>query len=130
MLEQNEFVNSRIHGIRDFVLYIGTHLKYLCQMEYEFDDPKTYLRLYTDPKYQAGFPSHVVSKFRMRMQQIVAALNEKDFYNSKGLHYEKLKGDRSHQHSMKLNDQWRLILELTERSRKKVVRIVAIEDYH
>jgi len=99
-------------------------------MEYEFDEPKTYLRLYTDPKYQAGFPSHVVSKFRMRMQQIIAATSEKDFYNSKGLHYEKLKGDRSHQHSMRLNEQWRLILELTERNGKKVLRIVAIEDYH
>lgn len=64
------------------------------------------------------------------MQQIVAALNEKDFYNSKGLHYEKLKGDRAHQHSMRLNDQWRLILELVERKGQKIVRIVGIEDYH
>lgn len=130
MPEQNTNANSQIHGIRDFVLYNGTHFKYLCQMEYEFDDPKTYLRLFTDPKFTGGFPSHVVSKFRMRMQQIGAALNEKDFYNSKGLHYEKLKGDRSHQHSMRLNEQWRLILELAERNGKKVVRIVAIEDYH
>lgn len=99
-------------------------------MEYEFDDPKTYLRLLTDARFTAGFPSHVVSKFRMRIQQIAAALNEKDFYNSKGLHYEKLKGDRSHQHSMKLNDQWRLILELVERNGKKFVNIVGIEDYH
>ena len=66
----------------------------------------------------------------MRIQQIVAALNEKDFYNSKGLHYEKLKGDRDHQHSMRLNDQWRLILELVERKGQKIVRIVGIEDYH
>ncbi len=99
-------------------------------MEYEFADPKTYLRLYTDPKFQAGFASHVVAKFRMRIQQIIAALNETDFYNSKGLHYEKLKGDRAHQHSMRLNDQWRLILELTERNGQKVVRVVGIEDYH
>lgn len=99
-------------------------------MEYEFSDQKTYLRLLTDARYTAGFPSHVVSKFRMRIQQIVAALNEKDFYNSKGLHYEKLKGDRDHQHSMRLNDQWRLILELVERKGQKIVRIVGIEDYH
>ena len=99
-------------------------------MEYEFDDQKTYLRLLTDAKFTAGFPSHVVSKFRMRMQQIVAALNEKDFYNSKGLHFEKLQGARSKQHSMKLNDQWRLVVELTEKSGQKVVRVVGIEDYH
>jgi toxin HigB-1 len=99
-------------------------------MEHEYDDPKTYLRLFADAKFTAGFPSHVVSKFRMRMQQIGAALNEKDFYNSKGLRYEKLKGDRSHQHSMRLNDQWRLILELKEMNGQKIVRVIAIEDYH
>ena len=64
------------------------------------------------------------------MQQVAAALNEKDFYNSKGLHYEKLKANRSYQHSMRLNDQWRLILELVERKGQKIVRIVGIEDYH
>jgi proteic killer suppression protein len=102
----------------------------LVNMEYEFNAQKLYLRLLTDARFTAGFPSHIVSKFRMRIQQIVAALNEKDFYNSKGLHYEKLHGDRSHQHSMKLNDQWRLILELEERNGQKVVRIIGIEDYH
>lgn len=99
-------------------------------MEYELKDKKTYLRLLTDARYTAGLPSHAVSKFRMRVQQIGAALNEKDFYNAKGLHFEKLKGDRSHQHSMKLNDQWRLIVELIERNGKKVVHIISIEDYH
>lgn len=99
-------------------------------MEYEFNDEKTYLRLLTDARYTAGFPSHAVSKFRMRIQQITAAINEKDFYQSKGLHFEKLKGDRSHQCSMKLNDQWRLILELKEREGRKIVCVVAIEDYH
>ncbi|MGB8338531.1 MAG: type II toxin-antitoxin system RelE/ParE family toxin [Burkholderiales bacterium] len=99
-------------------------------MQYEFDDSKKYVRLLTDARYTAGFPTQVVSKFRMRIQQINAALNEMDFYNSKGLHYEKLKGNRAHQHSMRLNDQWRLILELVERNGQKVVRIIGIEDYH
>lgn len=99
-------------------------------MEYEFKDKKTYQRLLTDGRFTAGFPSHVVSKFRQRIQQIVAAPNERDFYNLKALHFERLKGDRSDQYSMRLNDQWRLILELIERNGKKVVCIVEVEDYH
>lgn len=89
-----------------------------------------YERLLTDGRFTAGFPSHAVSRFRQRIQQIVAAANEKDFYSLRSLHFEKLKGDRSNQHSMRLNDQWRLVIELLERNGKKVVHIVGIEDYH
>ncbi len=99
-------------------------------MEYEFDDEKIYLRLLTDKKYTGGFPSHIVSKFRMRVQQIAAATNENDFRNLKSLHFEKLKGARSHQYSMKLNDQWRLVIEIEDRKGKKVLRIMEITDYH
>lgn len=35
-----------------------------------------------------------------------------------------------HQHSMRLNDQWRLIFELEGKKAAKVIAIVAIEDYH
>ena len=45
------------------------------------------------------------------MQMIRAASDERTFYELKSLHFEKLKGDRSHQHSMRLNKQWRFIVE-------------------
>lgn len=48
----------------------------------------------------------------------------------KSLHYEKLKGDRDGQRSMRLNDQWRLILRLQEDDAGKLVVIVSIADYH
>ena len=44
--------------------------------------------------------------------------------------FEKLKGDRSHQHSIRLNLQWRLILEVEEDEAGKLIAIVGIEDYH
>ena len=59
-----------------------------------------------------------------------AASDERNFYALKSLHFEKLKGDRSHLCSMKLNDQWRLILELTGSGPEKVAVLVGIEDYH
>lgn len=64
------------------------------------------------------------------MQAIRAAEDERAFYAMKSLHFEKLKGDRSHQHSMRLNDQWRLILEFERGNDGKVVLVIGIEDYH
>lgn len=77
-----------------------------------------------------GYSTEIVKAFRKRMQQIRAALDERDFYNLRSLRFEKLKGNRSHQHSMRLNGQWRLIVELAGNSPQKFVMIVCIEDYH
>lgn len=86
-------------------------------------------RLEVDPSFNAGFDRGIVRSYRKLMQIIRAAPDEREFYALKSLHYEKLKGKRSHQRSMRLNIQWRLILEIIERS-DKVVVIVSIEDYH
>lgn len=87
-------------------------------------------RMYVDAEYDGGYPSAVVTAYAKRMQQIYAAPDERDFYAKKSLHFEKLKGNRSHQHSMRLNDQWRLVLELEGKGPKKTVVVVSIEDYH
>ena len=87
-------------------------------------------RLETDPRYGAGHPAAVVKSFRKRMQQIRAAPDERTFYSLKSLHFEKLKGARKHQHSMRLNDQWRLVVQVEGKAPDKILVIVAIEDYH
>lgn len=80
--------------------------------------------------HEGDHPPGIVSKYRMRMQLIRAAINEQDFYSLKSLHFEKLKGKRSNQYSMRLNDQWRLILEFIGSPLNRVVEIIGIEDYH
>ena len=87
-------------------------------------------QLEVDSGFDAGFTRAVVRAFRKRMQYIRSADDERAFYNMKSLHFEKLKGDRKGQYSMRLNDQWRLILELHKRSKKTVVELLGIEDYH
>lgn len=87
-------------------------------------------RLETDPQYDAGHSQAIVRAFRMRMQAIRAAEDERAFYELKSWRFEKLKGDRSHQRSIRLNDQWRLIIEIEKGQPKNTVVIVAIEDYH
>lgn len=83
-----------------------------------------------DPNTDCGHGEAVTNGFRKRMQSIRAALDERDFYAQKSLRFEKLKGQRDHQRSMRINDQWRLIVEIEGTAPKKTVRIVGIEDYH
>jgi len=87
-------------------------------------------RLETDPGFTADFQPAVVKAFRKRVNFIRQAQDERDLYAWTSLHFEKLKGARCHQHSIRLNDQWRLVLELEGESPSKTIAIVAIEDYH
>ena len=98
-------------------------------MEIQFRDDKLD-RLEADPKFDGGFSGQVVTKFRQRLQEIRAAPDERVFYQLRSLRFEKLKGNREHQYSMRLNDQWRLILEFEGISPNKVAVVVGIEDYH
>ena len=98
-------------------------------MEVEFSD-KRFDRLETDHDYKAGFGQAVVKAYRRRMQQLRAADDERDLYALKSLRFEKLKGTRAHQRSIRLNDQWRLIVEIIPGRPKNRIRVCGIEDYH
>jgi len=98
-------------------------------MDVEFNDDSLDA-LETDPGATSGFSQGIVKAFRRRMQQFRAAEDERDFYALKSLHFEKLRGSRREEYSMRLNDQYRLILRLEGRASNKTVRIISIEDYH
>lgn len=98
-------------------------------MEVAFDDSDLD-RLETDPNYDAGYGQAIVRAFRRRMQAIRAAEDERTFYQFKSWRCEKLKGDRAHQHSIRLNDQWRLIVEIEKKRPKNTLVVISIEDYH
>jgi toxin HigB-1 len=83
-----------------------------------------------DAKYGGAYSEVICKAFRRRIQQIRAASDERDFYALRSLRLEKLKGQRSHQYSMRLNDQWRLILEIEDGAPNKRLIIVGVEDYH
>lgn len=87
-------------------------------------------RLETDHAFTGAWSQAIVKAFRRRMEQIRAAQDERDFYALKSLHFERLKGKRQEQHSMRLNDQYRLIIEIESQSSTKIVNIIKIEDYH
>jgi len=101
---------------------------YAGAVDVDFSDPNLD-RLDTDPDYDAGLPRAVVKGYRKVMGWIEEAQDERDFYSLKSLHYEKLQG-RPGQHSMKLNDQYRLIVEYRGSGKNKTIIIVAIENHY
>lgn len=104
-------------------------------MDVEFDD-EDLDRLETDREYFGGHGGHgghgvpVVRAFRRTMQFIRAARDERDLYAMKSRRFEKLKGKRQHQHSLRLNDQWRLIVEIRGEHPQKRIAVIEINDYH
>ena len=98
-------------------------------MEVKFKD-KDLDRLESDASFSGGRADPVVSAFRKRMQMIRSAPDERVFYALKYLHFEKLKSTGGDQYSMRLNDQWRLIVEFEGKGQDKIVVIVGITDYH
>lgn len=87
-------------------------------------------RLETDANFNAGFGDAIVKAFRKTMLHIRAASDERTFYARRSFNFEKLKGDRDGQYSMRLNEQWRLIVELQGEAPNKIVLIIEITDYH
>lgn len=87
-------------------------------------------RLYTTEEGAHKYPPGVVDAFFEVMNVIENASDERELYALKSLHYEKLKGSRSHQRSIRLNNQFRLILEREQDEQGKYFWIIQIEDYH
>ena len=98
-------------------------------MLFEFDDPDL-LRLATEPTYTAGHSPAVVRGFRKVMRFIKEAPDERTLYAMRGLNFHKLERDRLGQHSLNINDQWRLIVELRGEAPKKRIGVIEIVDYH
>jgi len=96
-------------------------------MELRFAD-EDLERLYTDPKFGGEYPQGVVKAYRQLVHYIAQATDERDLRSMKSWHYEKLARGRR---SMRLNDQFRLIVEIVSSTASgKVVSIEGIEDYH
>lgn len=87
-------------------------------------------RLYTERKNAHLYPSEAVDGFFRVMAIIRNARDERDLWSLRSLNYEALKGRRSHQHSLRLNKQWRLIVERQTDDDGRLLWIVDIEDYH
>jgi len=84
----------------------------------------------TDDLGATRLPVAVIKAARRKFTLLRAAIDDRSLRNWKSLHYEKLKGGRESQRSIRLNDQYRMVFELDEETEPQTVTILKIEDYH
>lgn len=73
-----------------------------------------------------GFPSDVAPAARRKLRMLDAAIGLDDLRSPPGNRLEALLGDRAGQHSIRVNDQWRVCFTW----REGVAHEVEIVDYH
>ena len=77
-------------------------------------------------RFGKGFPSDLARRTRAMLSAMDAAVVLEDLRFPPGNHLEALKGDRTGQHSVRINDQWRICFTWTEQGPADV----EIVDYH
>ena len=77
-------------------------------------------------KLVRGLPSDLFKRARNKLLMLNAAATLNDLNSPPGNQLESLKGDRVGQHSIRINDQWRLCFRWTEAGPEGV----EVVDYH
>ncbi|MEX1126042.1 MAG: type II toxin-antitoxin system RelE/ParE family toxin [Acidimicrobiia bacterium] len=99
-------------------------------MRVEFRDDDL-LRLFEEEEFRLpAIGPDLTKAYRKRVQILLAASDERDLYAMRSNRFEKLGGSRQGQHSLRLNDQWRLIIELESGEDGKKAVVVEVVDYH
>ena len=75
-------------------------------------------------KGKLPFQKSLIQQYKNRIKLLESIEKITDLYSFKSLHFEKLKGDKSRLSSIRLNDQYRLIVEPVN---EDVVKILVIE---
>jgi proteic killer suppression protein len=73
-----------------------------------------------------GFPSDIATAARRKLRMLDAAVQLDDLRNPPGNRLEALEGDRAGQHSIRVNDQWRVCFVWRDGGAHRV----EIVDYH
>ena len=98
------------------------------QLEFEDDDLR---RLYTEPDFRLPWMGpDLIRQYRKKMAILANASDERDLRALRSLHFEKLVAHRKGQHSIRLNQQYRLIFRLRTDDAGRVAVIVEVVDYH
>lgn len=100
-------------------------------MKFDFADKKLRL-LFTSLEGADDYPESVVESFFEVVQVIKNAKDERDLYALKSLRYEKLQGRRGQrgERSLRLNNQWRLIVKPERATDGKIVWVLSISNHY
>jgi proteic killer suppression protein len=84
----------------------------------------------TDEAGASQLPVSVIKSARRKLTVLRAATDDRSLRNWKSLRYEKLKGNREGQRSIRINDQYRMVFRLDDGTAPPTITILSIEDYH
>lgn len=95
---------------------------------FENDDLR---RLAEDASYTPRrWGADIIKAYRKKIQVLRAATDERDLYAMRSLRLEQLKGNRVGTSSLRLNDQFRLIIEFETDDEGRIVIVIEMVDYH
>jgi proteic killer suppression protein len=85
--------------------------------------------------YQKGsgkhkYPSEVVRSYVKTIEIIRSVVSLQDLRNYRSLYFKQLKGNRINDYSIRLNKQWRLILQLKKLDDGTTIMIIDIENHY
>ena len=83
----------------------------------------------TDDAAKTKLPIGVIKSARRKLTLLRAAIDDRSLRNWKSLHYEKLKGDKEGQRSIRINEKYRIVFLLDSDSEPQKATILSIEDY-
>jgi proteic killer suppression protein len=83
-----------------------------------------YLIPVEDIKGKLPFQKSIIQKYKNRIVLLESIEKLTDLYSFKSLHFEKLKGDKAGQSSIRLNNRYRLIIEKVN---EEVIKILIVE---
>lgn len=98
-------------------------------MEIEFADSRL-AEIETANAGSTGLPVAVIKAALRKLTLLRAATDDRTLRNWKSLHYEKLKGNREGQRSIRVNDKYRIVFTLDSDTEPQKATILSIEDYH
>lgn len=72
----------------------------------------------------------LLKAYRKKIYFLAQATDDRDLYNYRALHFEKLSGDRKGTSSIRLNSQYRLILRFRTDADGRTVIILELSDHY
>lgn len=98
-------------------------------MKVRYADEQTSL-VETDQAHRLCLPVVVVKAARRRIRVLRRCLDERDIRAIPSFHYEKLRGKRDGQRSIRVNDQWRLIVRVDRECDPIEIEIIEISNHY
>ena len=99
-------------------------------MEIEYGDEEL-RRLAEEPDFAPRqWSRELIRSYRKKIQILGSAKDERDLRRLRGLRLEKLSGGRAGTSSIRLNDQFRLVLRFRTEPGGRVVIVLELVDYH